>query len=158
MAKTYEQFKQNLLRSLPPVFIVGHSFSEMGFDIFIPSIKVRPKTGSKFEDYQDDGDLHVTKKNKTTKINVKQSSRIFSNVEDWPFPTMFVAEKHIIDGKYGDIIGLYVTVSADNKFAAAINPRKTKNSWKVRKVYEPKYDITTTVYEVDKNKVRFFQL
>ena len=158
MAKTYEQFKQNLLQSLPPVFTVGHSFSEMGFDIFIPSIKIRPKKGSKLADYQDDGDLHVTKDGKTTKINVKQSSRSFSNADDWPFPTMFVAEKHIIDGKYGDIIGLYVIVSYDNKYAAAINPKKTKHLWKVRTVHEPKYDIMTTVYEIEKTAVRFFQL
>ena len=158
MAKTYEQFRQNLLQSIPTVFNVGVMFSEMGYDVFIPAIKVIPKENMNHAEYQDDGDLHVTKDGKTTKINVKQSSRKFSSADDWPFDTFFVSDKKAIDSSVEKNINIYITVSSDSKYAAIVNIKKTRHLWKERTVYEKKYGIQTTVYEIDKNKVKFFKL
>jgi len=144
MAKTDEEFEADLLASSDAVFTVARWLHDGGFDVFIPSVKMRKKH-EKSIDYMDDGDLHITKNGVTKKVSVKGWHRTDFTDTSFPFKSVFVANKRFVDIK-GDQIGYYMTVNSSGTCICIVNTEKTKNSWSLITYYDKKSRQEETVY------------
>jgi len=124
VAKTYEQFADDLKRSVDAVFIVAKWVHSRGYDIIIPAVKLRPR-GEASEKYIDDGDFHFIKDGETKKVSVKCLHKTTFTDKFWPYKDVFVANRRFVDLK-GDEISYYMTIDWTAEYVCVIDADKNR--------------------------------
>lgn len=134
-------FITNLKNSIDAVMFVAKCAALKGHRIVIPGMRFAPGHED-WHNYVDEGyDLII--KDKT--YNVKESSRVFSSIDQF-FNPMLVSAVHVPTPDYVFIL------SADHCGGILI-PKETKEHWNVKSVYDKRYGTSQDCYTVDSKYV-----
>jgi hypothetical protein len=135
----FEKFMSHLDASFDPVWFVARWLWNEGYTVTIPLVRKAP-SHSEWRKYVDNGDILIpTSDGNFLRIEVKQSSRYFSSLDDWPFPEFFVCAKHSYDIAIPKP-AFYLILSSDKKVMAVVNVEKTVSKWTVTRKQDRRYD------------------
>ena len=129
---SYAGFKQRFLGSRQAMFRVAEWLHGFGYYIAIPPMLLKQEH-ERTEDYQDNGDLFVTKDDGPRKrIEVKGLSVTFTDAMDWPFGDPLVSNKAAVDRGVNEVEA-YIYVSADMDHIVIIKA-DTREHWYVKEL------------------------
>tara|TARA_B100001123_G_C15059387_1_gene926929 strand:+ start:309 stop:767 length:459 start_codon:yes stop_codon:yes gene_type:complete len=136
---THNEFLANLANSHDAVAQVQAFFNTRGLATQLPP-RSQAKSHQLRNQHLDEGDLFLLQR-----VEVKQRSFNFSGTHDYPFPTVFVSAKDAWDRSNPKPI-FVVILSQCGKHSLFI-PRASQPSWKVKDVYDARYDLNRQTYE-----------
>lgn len=96
--------------------------AEFGMNVRVTVPELRPDASVRHA-YADSGDIECIKR-----IEVKHRTITFTGRADYPFPTVFVAEKYTLDRMDLRTVEAFVILSADKAHAAIVSAR-TRKFW-----------------------------
>lgn len=128
---SYENFAQRFIDSRPALFRVAEWLHEFDYYIAIPPMFLKKKH-ERTEDYQDHGDMFITKNDGPRKrIEVKGLSVSFTDAMDWPFRDVIVSNKAAVD-RGANEVNAYISLSADMDHIVIVKA-DTREHWYVEK-------------------------
>jgi hypothetical protein len=156
MGNSYEEFAARLRASIPGVLAIAEWFYRKGWAVSLPALVLRPKDAP-YQDYQDRGDLFVTKGDKALRLEVKYLQRgNFTCREDYPFPDFFIADKNAVDRAKGEVAG-YFWVSNDREHAAFVR-QETSEHWRATVRFMKNTDREQAMYVCPLEHVEFVKI
>ena len=92
--KTDATFIADLKQSQRGVFRIAEYLNRRGYNVQVPALQVRPDFDQRIE-YADEYDLMIWKvAGEELKCEVKSHSTVFTCLDDFPYPDMFVDDYH----------------------------------------------------------------
>ncbi len=127
--KADADFFRGLSGSQLPVCVVGSYLASRGFDCSVKPVLLSPDCESRHE-YVDSGDIEVR-----FRVEVKRRSFVFTGLDDYPYPTVLVDEKHKIDRIPPNRLYGYAVVDKGIGSLCFVSGG-TKGQWKVERHYD----------------------
>lgn len=129
---THEKFIEHLESSQATVWNVAMWLQSIGYAVTVNPMQKAPNHEN-WKDYADKGDIVIQQR-----VEVKQISRVFSGLADWPFGKKFiVCAKHSFDRAKPKPFA-YIIVSADGMSYALVSA-STAERWTVEKRGDTRY-------------------
>jgi hypothetical protein len=149
-------FLTRLRASVAPVCAVAAWLVRNGHTVRIPGLRVRPDA-SQWRSFADAGDLFVLKDQAPDlRIEVKSTTRHFTNAEDWPFPDMLVCGARHYDDADPKPHRFFI-VNPDRTHAAIVRGDQL-DSREPRLQGDPALGRSYLAYAVDPGDARFIEL
>lgn len=146
-------FLQNLKRSQAAVNCIGSYLADLGAEVFVRPLRIRPER-NQWQDYSDEGDIEIR-----LKVEVKHRTLDFTNVDDYPYPTVLINAARLIDSVPSEQLYAYYIVNKAITHAIVIKP-DTRKHWLKTVKRDKRYEGNQEVefYEIDKRLVKFVRI
>jgi hypothetical protein len=121
-----KRFHKHLDESQASVQFAKKYLESQGYEVRGKPAKTTPSYEDRMK-YVDNGDLEYYKEGEWKRVEVKHTSRAFTNAEDWPFKNMFVCAIHAWDNA-DPKPDIYIQFDNDMSHVAEI-PGSTSTEW-----------------------------
>ena len=143
--KDWVKYKTHIAQSIPTVWRVAKYLSSRGHTVQVPPTHIAVNQNDRLG-MTDSGDFFLMQR-----CEVKQRTFVFTNIDDYPWPSIMICNKNSFDKRHGSKPSYYILPSADFKAMIVIDVNKTEKSWWAEKKREGRYeDVEEVFYFIDK--------
>jgi hypothetical protein len=149
--KTDFEFLSALNNSAKYVSLVASWMAKGNCDVVIKPTLIRPDFDSR-NDFLDSGDIEIRQR-----VEVKQRCLRFTSVDDYPYSTVIVDEKHKIDRIPNGRLWGYVIVNQECTHACLVKPN-TREYWQTKETFDKKDNQNRCFYVCPKELCFFCEI
>lgn len=132
------RFQLKLLGSSASIWCTAYWLWNRGNDVTVNRMPIAPDYQHVLE-YTDIGDLIVSNKWGRYLVEVKEISRPFTGLEDWPYPDKFIVDRKVQFDKKSPKPRFYIVVDNTLSYCGMVDVKKTREFWYLA-------DVTATGY------------